>query len=80
MKNKKTTGEINLQGKVTQIGGLHLKILGGIRAGVKTFIYPKTNQRDYDKFYEKQLDKTIFDGIKFISVDNIQEVFNHVFI
>ena len=37
-------GEINLQGDVTQIGGLDLKILGGIRAGVKTFIFPKSNQ------------------------------------
>ena len=35
------TGEINLQGRVSAIGGLELKILGGIRAGIKTFIYPK---------------------------------------
>ena len=35
------TGEINLNGRVTAIGGLDLKILGGIRAGVDTFIYPK---------------------------------------
>ena len=74
------TGEINLQGKVTQIGGLHLKILGGIRAGVKTFIYPKSNQQDFEKFYEKHTDKTIFDNINFIPVDNIKDVLNIVFI
>ena len=41
------TGEINLQGRVTQIGGLKLKILGGIKAGVKEFIYPRENQKDF---------------------------------
>ena len=39
------TGEITLQGKVTAIGGLTLKILGGIRAGVKEFIFPKQNEK-----------------------------------
>ena len=73
------TGEINLQGDVTQIGGLDLKILGGIRAGVKTFIFPESNKEDYDKFYEKQIDKTIFDGIKFIPVNNIKDVLKIVF-
>ena len=35
------TGEINLQGYVTAIGGLDLKILGGIKAGVKSFYIQK---------------------------------------
>ena len=39
------TGEINLQGKVSAIGGLELKILGGIKAGVKTFIYPRRKSK-----------------------------------
>ena len=37
------TGEINMQGGVTAIGGLDLKILGGIKAGVTKFLYPKEN-------------------------------------
>jgi len=74
------TGEINLQGKVTEIGGLDLKILGGIRAGVKTFIFPENNQEDFDKFMDKQKDKEIFQGIEFIPVNNIQEVLKLVFI
>ena len=78
--NLAITGEINLQGKVTQIGGLDLKILGGIRAGVKTFLFPKSNKEDYDKLYDKQTDKTIFEGISFIPVDNIQDVLKLVFI
>ena len=74
------TGEIDLHGNVTQIGGLDLKILGGIKAGVNTFIYPTTNQDDFDKFMDKQKNTDIFIGIKFISVSNIEEVLKIVFI
>ena len=74
------TGEINLQGKVTEIGGLDLKILGGIRAGVKTFIYPESNKDDFNKFMEEQKNKEIFNDITFITVSNIKEVLEIVFI
>ena len=74
------TGEINLQGRVTAIGGLKLKILGGIKAGVKEFIYPKENQKDYDKFMEKYSDKPVIAGIKFHPVENIQQVLKLVFL
>ena len=47
------TGEMNLQGKVTAIGGLDLKILGGIMGGVKTFLFPKENEKDFEEFIEK---------------------------
>ena len=75
------TGEINLQGKVSAIGGLELKILGGIKAGVKTFIYPEENEKDFKKFVEKYQDKNIYDStIKFISVSNINQVLEIVFV
>ena len=57
---------MNLQRKVTAIGGLDLKIIGGIEAGVKEFIYPEENEEDFQKFlvkYEKR--KEILEGIKF---------------
>ncbi|RPG17256.1 MAG: AAA family ATPase [Pelagibacteraceae bacterium TMED124] len=73
------TGEINLQGRVTEIGGLDLKILGGIRAGIDTFIYPKSNSDDFNKFMEEQKDKSIFENISFINVETIQEVLDIVF-
>ena len=73
------TGEINLQGRVTAIGGLELKILGGIRAGVKTFIFPQDNKDDFDKIKSNMKDLTIFDNIEFISVSCIQEVLDIVF-
>jgi endopeptidase La len=74
------TGEINLQGQVTPIGGLELKILGGIRAGVKTFIFPEKNNDDFEKIKADIHDISIFDGITFIPVENIQEVLDIVFI
>jgi ATP-dependent Lon protease len=74
------TGEMNLQGKVSAIGGLKLKILGGIKAGVKEFIYPKDNEKDFKKFMDKYGDNPIIDGIKFNSVENIHDVFKLVFV
>jgi endopeptidase La len=80
IKNKVAiTGEINLQGSVTAIGGLELKILGGIRAGVKTFIFPQENKDDFDKIKSNMKDLTIFDNIEFISVSSIQQVLDIVF-
>ena len=74
------TGEINLQGNVTAIGGLQIKILGGIRAGVKQFIFPKENKKDYDKFIEKYKDNKLLENITFHSVNTIGEVLKLVFV
>lgn len=73
------TGEINLQGRVTMIGGLDLKILGGIRAGVTEFIYPAENDKDYRDFIEKYKDKPFLSSIVFHAVTHISEVINLVF-
>jgi len=73
------TGEINLQGTVTEIGGLELKILGGIKAGVKSFIFPKSNTKDFNKFLEKY-DKIDVSGINFYPVEKIEEVLKLVFV
>ena len=73
------TGEITLDGSVTKIGGLDLKFLGGIRAGVTEFIYPKRNKTDYDSFMEIYKDDKLTNGIKFHSVETIEEVFKLAF-
>ena len=73
------TGEITLDGKVTEIGGLDLKIIGGIKAGVKEFIFPKENSKDYETFMEKYKDDELTKGITFYSVSTIEEVFELVF-
>ena len=67
------TGEINMQGRVTAIGGLDLKILGGIKAGVKTFLFPKENETDFKKFIEKYGDKEIVKDIAFHAIETIDE-------
>jgi ATP-dependent Lon protease len=73
------TGEITLDGKVTEIGGLDLKFLGGIKAGVTEFLYPKENSKDYESFMEKYKNDELTNGIKFHSVETINEVFSLVF-
>ena len=74
------TGEICLQGKITAIGGLDLKILGGLESGVSKFIYPKENKKDFDEFYKNLKDKNILTNIEFFSVEHINEVFQLIFI
>jgi ATP-dependent Lon protease len=72
------TGEIHLQGKITEIGGLEQKILGGIRAGVKTFLYPSTNSQDFNKFMQKYINNNVINGIEFKPVSEIREAFNEL--
>ena len=74
------TGEITLQGNITAIGGLDLKIVGGIRAGVKTFLYPEENKREFSEFMEKYEDNDLIKGITFCPVSNIQEALKIVLV
>lgn len=73
------TGEINLQGEVTAIGGLDLKIVGGIAAGIKTFLYPSKNVREFQEFMDKYKEKPILEGITFQEINKINDVFCHAF-
>jgi len=73
------TGETNLQGRITAIGGLDSKILGSMRAGVKKILYPMENQTDFDDFMEKYGDVVDLTEMSFHAVDNIQEAMKHAF-
>jgi ATP-dependent Lon protease len=73
------TGEINLKGEITAIGGLELKINGGIRAGIKTFLYPKANQRDFLNWKQSYKQNVTKELPTFIEIETIQEVFKHTF-
>ena len=68
---------MSLQGKVTAIGGLDLKILGGIQAGVKTFLFPQENEKDFKKFMEKNEKNPIVKGINFHAIETIQQALEY---
>jgi ATP-dependent Lon protease len=67
------TGEIQMSGDITAIGGLNYKILGSIKAGVREFIYPKENKKDFEEFYEKYKNDAVLKDIKFHEVSHVSE-------
>ena len=72
------TGEASLDGCATEIGALENKVLGGIKAGVDKFIFPKQNINHYNELIKKNKD-IIPENIKFFPVEKIQEVIDIVF-
>lgn len=73
------TGEINLQGNITAIGGLELKVIGGIKGGIKTFVFPEENKNDLVKIKERY-DDSILKGITFKPVKHLDEAMKIVFV
>jgi ATP-dependent Lon protease len=47
------TGEITLRGKVLPVGGIKEKVLAARRAGIKTIIMPRRNERDLEDIPEE---------------------------
>jgi endopeptidase La len=47
------TGEIELTGNITKIGGLAFKLLGAKKAGVKLAFIPKENEKDLEEIIKK---------------------------
>ena len=69
------TGEINLQGNVTAIGGLENKLEGAKRAGVTLALYPKENEKDIVKIKERN--PTLIDEtFKVMAVETLDEAIN----
>jgi hypothetical protein len=73
------TGEISLSGEITAIGGLDVKIMGGIKSGIKTFLFPKSNNKEYTEWKKKYENKPKIKDIEFIEVSTINDVFQYVF-
>ena len=65
------TGEITLRGKVLPIGGLKEKSLAAMRAGIKKVLIPIDNMKDL-----ADIPESVKNGVKFIPVENVSEVFN----
>lgn len=60
------TGEISLRGRVMPIGGLREKTMAAMRAGIKTVIIPRENERDLD-----EIDPSVRAALSFVAVDHI---------
>ncbi len=69
------TGEITLRGNVLPVGGIKEKVLAARRAGVKTVILPKANQKDL-----ADIPKQVRKELKFHFVDQISEVLEHALV
>jgi ATP-dependent Lon protease len=54
------TGEITLRGQVLPVGGVKEKVLAAHRAGIKTLILPKWNQKDLQDIPKKVLKDIVF--------------------
>jgi ATP-dependent Lon protease len=66
------TGEINLQGYVSAIGGLESKLQGAKIAGVKFALYPKENEKDIQEIKERN-PLLIDDTFRVQSIEKINE-------
>lgn len=69
------TGEITLRGRVLPIGGLKEKALSAHRAGLKTVILPKENEKDIEDIPE-----SIRKELSFVLVETLDEVLRHALV
>lgn len=63
------TGEITLRGRVLPIGGLKEKVYAAYRAGIKTIIIPKDNEKDLEEISEN-----IKERINFVPATTMETV------
>jgi ATP-dependent Lon protease len=66
------TGEVTIKGKVLPVGGIKEKILAARRAGIRRVILPKDNEKDL-----VEVPEIVKNGMDFIFVNNLDEVFNN---
>ncbi|MCB1784440.1 MAG: endopeptidase La [Alphaproteobacteria bacterium] len=69
------TGEVNLRGNVTAIGGLKEKLLAALRGGIKKVLIPSENEKDL-----AEIPKNVLKGLEIVPVRTIDEVLAHALI
>jgi endopeptidase La len=73
------TGEIELTGKITKIGGLMFKLIGAKLAGVKKVFVPLENKKDLDDIKNKN-SKLIDKNFTVSTCENISEIIDEILI
>ena len=66
------TGEITLRGRVLPIGGLKEKLLAALRAGIKTVLIPKDNEKDL-----AEIPDNVKSGLNIVPVSVVDEVISN---
>lgn len=69
------TGEITLRGRILPIGGLKEKVLAAHRAGIKTVLVPKGNEKDLE-----EIPANISNKIKIKLVETMDEVWHEALV
>jgi len=67
------TGEIELTGRITKIGGLNFKLIGAKKAGVKLVFIPKENEEDLQEIKQK-MPKLVDNTFEIKIVEYIDEI------
>jgi ATP-dependent Lon protease len=73
------TGEIELTGKISKIGGLEFKLQGAKKAGVKHVYVPYENKHDIEEIKKKYVN-LIDDNFNVFFVNHINEIINEILI
>ena len=68
------TGELTLRGRILPVGGIKEKVLAAHRAGIRTVLLPRENEKDL-----VDIPAEVKSDIRFILVSNIDEVFANAF-
>ena len=69
------TGEITLRGRVLPIGGLKEKVLAAHRAGIKTILIPKENEKDIE-----EIPQQVLKSVALIKVEHMDQVLRHALV
>ena len=71
------TGEIELTGKITKIGGLMFKLIGAKLAGIKKIFIPLENKKDLANIKKKN-PKLINKNFIVETCENISEIIDEI--
>ncbi|HOO50070.1 MAG TPA: endopeptidase La [Alphaproteobacteria bacterium] len=69
------TGEVNLRGYVTEIGGLKEKLLAALRGGITKVLIPQDNAKDLE-----EIPQNVKKGLEIVPVRTIEEVLSYALV